>query len=108
MIRTSKKQETPAGASALPLLQQVRNSGQAVAITIDGRYSYQVEGRDALAQLMILIDRLEAVAGIRRGMKEMAEGKGRTVQEILTELDRQNGLSRHRPTGGRGRSPRRS
>src|SRR5437588_12562879 len=77
---TNFKRNTPA------FLDRLRESGQPMVLTINGEAKVVVQDAAAYQQLLELIDRLEAVEGIRRGLQEMKAGKDKPLDQVDKEI----------------------
>ena len=73
---TNFKRNTPA------FLDQLQETGQPVVLTINGKARLVVQDAASYQQLLEIIDRLEAVEGIRRGLDEMKRGKGKPLDHV--------------------------
>ena len=54
---------------------------------------FRIDDESSFALLLDLIDRIEAIEGIRNGPKEMQRGEGRLIGDVFAELRRKHGLS---------------
>jgi hypothetical protein len=50
--------------------------------------------RDMRKQLLELIDRLEAIKGIERGLHEMKSGKGKSLDQVDKEIRKKHRIPR--------------
>jgi PHD/YefM family antitoxin component YafN of YafNO toxin-antitoxin module len=64
-----------------------------LVLTVNGRAELVVQDAASYQALLERVERAETVAGIRRGMKGFAEGKGRPAREALEELMNKHGVS---------------
>ncbi len=55
-------------------------------LTINGRPALVVQDAAAYQEMMEVLDRAEAIEGIRRGLEEMEAGKGRPAGEVFEKL----------------------
>ena len=74
------------------LLRQMKESGQPIVLTINGRAELVVQDAGSYQRLLELVDRLEAIAGIRRGLDESRRGEGQTIEDAVREI--REGLQR--------------
>jgi PHD/YefM family antitoxin component YafN of YafNO toxin-antitoxin module len=77
---TNFKRNTPA------FLSQLRRSRRPVVLTINGKAEVVVQDATSYQQLLELIDRLEAIQGIKRGLEEMKAGKGKPIEQVAKEI----------------------
>ena len=59
----------------LQLLQQLKETGEPVVITINGKAEFIVQDATSYQQLMDLVERLDAIEAIREGFKDAEEGE---------------------------------
>src|SRR5688572_14213948 len=69
-------------------VRQLKETGQPLILTIDGRAEIVVQDATAYGRLLELVERLEAVESIRSGLEEMDAGKGRPAAEFFAEMER--------------------
>ena len=96
MLDATKDARSPTVAkrSATELVRRAMESGRPVVLTIDGEAELVVEDAGSYRKLFDLVDRLEAIEGIRRGLEEADAGEGRPAEEVLEELIREYGIRR--------------
>jgi PHD/YefM family antitoxin component YafN of YafNO toxin-antitoxin module len=85
---TNFKRNTPA------FLDRLRESGQPVVLTINGKAKLVVQDAASYQQLLELIDRFEAVKGIERGLNEMHSGKGKPLDQVDREIRKKHRIPR--------------
>lgn len=90
MLHPKKATELPSNSStaATRLLHQLRKSSQPIVVSINGQAELRVEDQESYEKLLSLVDRLETIAGVRRGLEDVKEGRCRPVQEVFEELRR--------------------
>jgi hypothetical protein len=64
--------------------------GKSVVLSIDGQYTFEVGDDVSRAKLLELVDRLEAIAGIQRGLDDLEAGRVTN----LVDLSDRGGRSR--------------
>jgi prevent-host-death family protein len=74
-------------------LAQLRETGQPIVLTINGKAELVVQDAKSYQRLMELAERLEAIAGIRAGLEEMKAGRGRPLSDVAEEIRRDFGLA---------------
>lgn len=77
---TNFKRNTPA------FLDRLQESGQPLVLTVNGKAKLVVQDAASYQQLLESIDRLEAVEGIREGLREMKAGKGKPLDQVDKEI----------------------
>ena len=85
---TNFKRNTPA------FLDQLRETGRPVVLTINGKAKLVVQDASSYQHLLEMIDRLEALEGIRRGLDEMKRGKGKPLEQVDKEIRRKHRIPR--------------
>ena len=73
-------------------LGQLRKSGQPLVLTVKGKAQLVVQDAGSYQDLLDLIDRLEAIEGIKKGLKDAKHGRTRSIQEVASEKQRKYGL----------------
>jgi prevent-host-death family protein len=68
------------------LLRQMKETGQPIVLTINGRAELVVQDAGSYQRLLKLVDRLEAIAGIRRGLDESRRGEGQPIEDAVREI----------------------
>jgi PHD/YefM family antitoxin component YafN of YafNO toxin-antitoxin module len=72
-------------------LERLKKSGQPEVLTVNGQAEVVVQ--DAVAY-QTLVDKLEAIEGIRKGLESMARGEGRSVEAFFDEFERKHAIQR--------------
>jgi PHD/YefM family antitoxin component YafN of YafNO toxin-antitoxin module len=71
-------------------LEQLRESGEPVVLTINGKAELVVQDAKSYQRLLDLAERVEAMEAIREGMKELDEGKGISLEEFREHVKRKH------------------
>lgn len=74
-------------------IDQKAEAGQPVVLTIQGAGEFVVRDATSIQRLWELIDRLETIETIRRGLKEIEEGKTLSLDQFKDEVRQKHGLS---------------
>ena len=61
---------------------RLKRRGRPEVLTINGKAEVVVQDAEAYQKLLEAVDRAETIAGIRRGLESMKQGKGRTLEEF--------------------------
>ena len=72
-------------------LDQLKQSGQPEILTVNGQAEIVVQ--DATAY-QAMVDKLEAIEGIRKGLESMKQGNGRTIDAFFEEFERKHAIER--------------
>ena len=67
-------------------LQQLKATQRPMVLTVNGKAEVIVQDAKSYQKLLEIVDRLEAIEGIQRGLEEMAAGQGRPAEEFFAEL----------------------
>ncbi len=84
---TKFKRETP------KLLKQLKKTKEPMILTVKGKASVVVQDAEAYEELLQMKDRMETIAGIKRGLEEMKRGEGRPAEEVFAELFKKFNIS---------------
>lgn len=68
------------------IVKQLRRSGRPLVLTVNGEEQLVVQDVGSYRKLLEVIDRFQAVEGIRRGLEDMKAGKGRPAAEVFEEI----------------------
>jgi prevent-host-death family protein len=73
-------------------IKRLKETGQPQVLTVDGRAEVVVQDIASYERLLELLDRLEAIEGIRQGLEQMKRGEGRPIDEVFAEIRARNGV----------------
>ena len=68
------------------LLRQMKETGEPIVLTINGRAELVVQDAGSYQKLLELVDRLEAIAGVRKGLEESKRGEGQPIEDAVREI----------------------
>ena len=74
-------------------LAQLKQTGDPVVLTINGRAEIVVQDASAYQKLLEQVKRQQILDGIRQGLDEMKAGKGRPAADVLADIARDFDLS---------------
>jgi prevent-host-death family protein len=74
------------------LLDQMRESGRPLVLTINGKAEVVVQDAASYQRLLDQIEEMEAVAGIKRGLADARAGRVTSVQRFGKEFRRKHGI----------------
>ena len=77
---TEFKRSTP------EFVKRLRETGQPEVLTIDGRGEIVVQHAVAYQRLLDLVERAEAIAGVRRGLLDVQTGRTMSLDEFEVRL----------------------
>ena len=75
-------------------VREMKESGKPLVLTVNGRSELVVQDATSYQKLLELVDRLEAIEGIKRGLEEAARGEGVTLEEFDKEMRRKYDIPR--------------
>ena len=67
-------------------LKQIQETGEPVILTINGKPSVVVQDAKSYQELLELKERIETIAGIRRGLESMNQGRGIALEAFDAEF----------------------
>lgn len=68
------------------LVKQIKETKQPMILTVKGKPSVVVQDAETYDELMRFKDRVEMIAGVKRGLESMRNGEGRNAEEFFDEL----------------------
>jgi len=75
-------------------LQQLRETGRPVVLTVNGKAELIVQDAQSYQRLLDLIDRLEAIEGIKRGLADVDAGRTKPLAQFDAEMREKYGIPR--------------
>src|SRR3954451_25029736 len=73
-------------------IKRLKETGQPQVLTVDGRAEVVVQDVASYQRLLDLLDRAEAIEGIRRGLESWKRGEGRPIEEAFAEMRARHGI----------------
>jgi PHD/YefM family antitoxin component YafN of YafNO toxin-antitoxin module len=67
-------------------IERLKQTGRPEVLTVNGKAELVVQDAAAYQKLLDLLDRAEALEGIRQGLESMHRGKGRPAADVFQEL----------------------
>ena len=67
-------------------MARLQQTGQPEVLTVNGKAVLVVQDAAVYQKLLDLIDRIEAIAGIRQGLESMHRGEGRPTADVFQDL----------------------
>jgi PHD/YefM family antitoxin component YafN of YafNO toxin-antitoxin module len=81
---------------SVTLIGQLKRTGRPVVLTINGKAEVVVQDAKSYQQMLDLVDRAEAVVGIRKGLASMARGEGIPAEKAFEKLHKKHNIPRQR------------
>ncbi|HKQ49583.1 MAG TPA: type II toxin-antitoxin system Phd/YefM family antitoxin [Phycisphaerae bacterium] len=75
-------------------IERLKKRGRAELLTVNGKAEIVVQDAEAYQKLLEAVERAETIAGIRRGLESMTQGKGRPAEEFFAELRKKHKIPR--------------
>ncbi len=69
------------------LLEQLKETGQPVVLTVDGQPEFVVQSTASYQKLLDQLERLETIQVVREGIASIARGEGQPMEEFFAELE---------------------
>ncbi len=82
------------------VVRQLKATGHPMVLTVNGKAEIVVQNAASYQRLLDLVERAEAVAGIKRGLKSMQRGEGVTAENAFGQLRTKHGIPRDARRGG--------
>lgn len=73
-------------------IQQMKETGEPVVLTINGRAEIVVQDAEAYQKLLAEVDRLHTLEAIKRGLNDVEEGRTVSVAEFDKEMRSKHGI----------------
>jgi prevent-host-death family protein len=74
-------------------MARLQQTGRPEVLTVNGKAVLVVQDAAAYQKLLDLIDRLEAIEGIRQGLETMHRGEGRPAADVFQDLRTKHHIS---------------
>ncbi|MDY7005413.1 MAG: type II toxin-antitoxin system Phd/YefM family antitoxin [Cyanobacteriota bacterium] len=74
-------------------LQQIKESGNPLILTVNGKAEVVVQDAESYQKLLELVDRIQAIEGIQAGLNSVQEGRTFPAKQALTKLKQKHGIS---------------
>ena len=73
-------------------VREMKESGKPIVLTVNGRSELVVQDATSYQKLLELVDRLEAIEGIKRGLEDADARRGQPLEEAAEEIRQKLGL----------------
>ena len=68
------------------VIEQIKATGQPMVLTVNGKAEVVVQDAASYQQMLDLVDRAEAVLGIKKGLESIERGEGLSAEEAFLKL----------------------
>ena len=76
------------------VIEQLKTTGEPMVLTVNGKAQIIVQDAASYQRMLELIDRAEAVVGIKRGLQSAARGEGIPADKAFEQLRRKHRIPR--------------
>jgi len=76
------------------LVRQMKRARRPVVLTVNGRAELVVQDAASYQRVLNRLERMEAIAGIRRGLEQVQRGESRPAEEFFAEMRRKYDIPR--------------
>jgi prevent-host-death family protein len=73
-------------------MKQLKKSKRPVILTVKGKAAAIVQDAEAYQRLLDIAARADVFEGIRQGLEEARQGKGRDIEEFFAEFEARHGI----------------
>jgi PHD/YefM family antitoxin component YafN of YafNO toxin-antitoxin module len=78
------------------VIRQLKTTGEPMVLTINGKAEIVVQDAVSYQRTLDLIDRAEAIAGIKKGLESIAQGEGIPAEEAFARLRKNHRIPKKR------------
>ncbi|MFN7717195.1 MAG: type II toxin-antitoxin system Phd/YefM family antitoxin [Pseudanabaenaceae cyanobacterium] len=75
------------------MITQMKNTGHPIVLTINGKAELVIQDAISYQNLLDRLEELETIMGIRKGLEDLTQGRTRTVNQFVEEMQRKHGIS---------------
>lgn len=75
-------------------IQQMKQTGRPVVLTINGKAEIIVQDAHSYQQLLDVIDRMEAIEGVKRGLQDVEAGRTKPLAQFDEQMREKYGIPR--------------
>lgn len=76
------------------VIEQLKATGQPLVLTVNGKAEIVVQDAASYQAMLDLVDRAEAIAGIKRGLDSIDRGEGIPAEEAFKRLRKKHKIPR--------------
>ena len=67
--------------------KRLKRTGRPIVLTVNGQAELVIQDAVSYQKMLDIIDRAEAIVGIRAGLEDVKQGRTKPLEEALEELD---------------------
>ena len=75
-------------------LKQMKKTGQPIILTVNGKAAAVVHDPDSYQEYVRDKERLEVIAGVRRGIADVKAGRVRDAEEVFDDIEKRFGMGK--------------
>jgi len=75
-----------------PFLEKLRQSGQPLVLTVEGHGDIVLQDAAAFRRGQQQLERMETIAAVKEGLRDVAEGRTQPMREALVDIARKHNL----------------
>ena len=76
------------------VIEQLKETGQPLVLTVNGKAEVVVQDAASYQAMLDLLERAEAIAGIKRGLESVERGEGIPAEKAFERLRRKHKISK--------------
>jgi PHD/YefM family antitoxin component YafN of YafNO toxin-antitoxin module len=73
-------------------IERLKETGRPEVLTVNGKAEIVIQDAAAYQKLLDMVDRLEAIEGIQKGLESMQRGEGKPAQEVFTQMRKEHNI----------------
>ena len=70
------------------MVREIKKTGRPLLLGVNGKPKFIVQDAASYERMLELIDRLECIEGIRRGLGDFDHGRSKPAKEVMEEMRR--------------------
>jgi hypothetical protein len=74
-------------------IEHIKQTGHPLVLTLNGKAELVVQDAASYQRLLNVLDQVEAIEGIRKGLKAVQEGRTRPAEEVFEEIRQEHEAS---------------
>lgn len=82
--------------NTVEFIEQMKKTKQPIVLTINGKAELVVQDAESYQKMLEMIERLETIEGIKRGLEQMEQGKGKPAKEVFSKMRKKLGVRNER------------
>ncbi|MEA5574217.1 type II toxin-antitoxin system Phd/YefM family antitoxin [Calothrix sp. UHCC 0171] len=79
--------------NTLEFIEQMKQTGEPVVLTVNGKAELVVQDAESYQKLLDALEKLEAIAGIKKGLEDVEAGRTNSLSEFEREMQQKYGIS---------------